>query len=532
MFSAIFVERPRLAIVIAIVTSIAGLLSLLTIPVAQLPDIVPPQVSVTTSYPGASSEVVDSTVAQVIESQIVGVDKMIYMKSVSGNDGSYSLVASFELGTNPDINTVNVNNRVQIALSKLPSEVKQSGVRVQKKSSALLGAIALYSPKATHDGLFLSNYVTINLLDQIKSTPGVGDATLFGPQDYSMRIWVQTDQLTGLGITTNDIVSAIQSQNAQAAVGRIGARPISDDQQLPLSVQTKGRLGTVEEFQNIIIRTRSDGSVLRVGDVARVELGAANLDRATRLNGNPAAIIGIYQAPGANALTTIATLKKMMADSAKSFPEDVTWKVVYDTTTFVTATIEKVQHTLFEAAVLVLLVVFIFLGNIRATLIPMIAVPVSLIGTFIVLNFIGYSANTVSLLAMILAIGIVVDDAIVVVEAVEQTMEKHPELSPRDATKLAMQGIFAPVIAITLVLLAVFVPVGFISGISGELFRQFAVTVAVSMLLSAINALTLSPALCAILLTPAHGPKKGVIGALSRAIDRVRDGYGDRKSVV
>ena len=526
MFSSIFVDRPRLAVVIALVTAIAGLVSLLAIPIAQLPDIVPPQVSVSASYPGASSEVVDTTVAQVIESQVIGVDKMIYMKSISGNDGSYSLLVSFELGTNPDINTVNVNNRVQVALAKMPDEVRRTGVRVQKKSSALLGVIALSSPKKTRDELFLSNYVTINLLDQIKSTPGVGDATLFGPQDYAMRVWIKTDQLTGLGITTSDIIAALQSQNVQAAVGRIGARPISDDQQLQLNIQTKGRLSSVQEFENIIIRTNPDGSVLRLGSIARLELGAANLDRATRLNGSPSSLIGIYQSPGANALTTIEALKKLMNDNAKNFPEDVAWKITYDPTTFVTATIETVKHTLVEAAILVLLVVFIFLGNVRATLIPMVAVPVSLIGTFIVLNAIGYSANTVSLLAMILAIGIVVDDAIVVVEAVEQVMEQHPELSPAEATKRAMQGIFAPIIAITMVLLAVFVPVGFISGISGELFRQFAVTVAVAMFLSAVNALTLSPALCAVLLKPQHGPKRGVIGTMMRSIDWVRDQYG------
>jgi multidrug efflux pump len=526
MFSSIFVDRPRLAVVIALVTAIAGLVSLLAIPIAQLPDIVPPQVSVSASYPGASSEVVDTTVAQVIESQVIGVDKMIYMKSISGNDGSYSLLVSFELGTNPDINTVNVNNRVQVALAKMPDEVRRTGVRVQKKSSALLGVIALSSPKKTRDELFLSNYVTINLLDQIKSTLGVGDATLFGPQDYAMRVWIKTDQLTGLGITTSDIIAALQSQNVQAAVGRIGARPISDDQQLQLNIQTKGRLSSVQEFENIIIRTNPGGSVLRLGSIARLELGAANLDRATRLNGSPSSLIGIYQSPGANALTTIEALKRLMNDNAKNFPEDVAWKITYDPTTFVTATIETVKHTLVEAAILVLLVVFIFLGNVRATLIPMVAVPVSLIGTFIVLNAIGYSANTVSLLAMILAIGIVVDDAIVVVEAVEQVMEHHPELSPAEATKRAMQGIFAPIIAITLVLLAVFVPVGFISGISGELFRQFAVTVAVAMFLSAVNALTLSPALCAVLLKPQHGPKHGVIGIMMRSIDWVRDQYG------
>ena len=526
MFSAIFIERPRLATVIAIVTTIAGLLSLLVIPVAQYPDIVPPQVSVTTLYPGASAAIVDATIAQPIESQVIGVDKMIYMKSVSGNDGSYSLKVSFELGTDPDIDTVNVNNRVQVALSKLPQDVQKQGVTVKKQSSALLGVIALYSPKQTHDELFISNYATINLLDQIKSSPGVGDATLFGPQDYSMRAWVQTDKLTGLNLTTADVINAIQKQNVQAAVGRLGARPTSNEQQLQLNVQTKGRLASAAEFEQIVIRTNPDGSVLRLGDVARLELGAANLDRSTRLNGSPAALLAVYQAPGANALTALAGVKQVMADGAKNFPDDLAWKVTYDPTTFVTATIHEVQKTLVEAFILVVLVVYLFLGSLRATLIPSIAVPVSLIGTFIVLNAIGYSANTVSLLAIVLAIGIVVDDAIVVVEQVEHVMEQHPELSPGEATKLAMSQIVAPIIAITLVLLSVFVPVAFIPGISGELFRQFAVTVAVSMFLSAINALTLSPALCAIFLRPHHGPRRGPIGALMRGIDWVRDGYG------
>jgi hydrophobe/amphiphile efflux-1 (HAE1) family protein len=526
MFSAIFVDRPRLAIVIAIVTTIGGLLALLAIPVAQYPDIVPPQVSVTTFYPGASSGVVDATIAQPIEAQVVGVDKMIYMKSVSGDDGSYTLVASFELGTNPDINTVNVNNRVQVALSSLPPEVQRQGVTVKKKSSALLGVIAVTSPKSTYDPLFLSNYVTINLLDQIKSTPGVGDAALWGPQDYAMRAWVRTDRLTGLGLTTGDIINAMQSQNIQAAVGRIGARPISNEQQLQLNIQTKGRLSTVEEFQDIVIRTNPDGSVLRLRDVARLELGAANLDRETRLNGAPAAVVAIYQSPGANAIATLNAVRGRLAELEKSFPEDLTWKVTYDPTAFVTATIHEVQKTLVEAFILVVLVVFLFLGSFRSTLIPTFAVPVSLIGTFIALLAIGYSANSVSLLAVVLAIGIVVDDAIVVVENVERVMEEHPELSPADATKRAMQEITAPIIAITLVLLSVFVPVAFIPGISGELFRQFAVTVAVSMFLSAINALTLSPALCAVLLRPHHGPRRGVIGMVMRSIDRVRDAYG------
>ena len=526
MLSSVFVDRPRLAIVIAIVTTIAGALSLFLIPVAQYPDVVPPQVSVTTSYPGASAAIVDATVAQPIEAQVVGVDKMIYMKSVSGNDGSYTLTASFELGTDPDINTVNVNNRVQVALSKLPQDVQKQGVTVKKKSSALLGVIALYSPKGTHDPLFISNYVTINILDQIKATPGVGDATLWGPQDYAMRAWVQTDKLTGLGLTTGDVISAIQAQNVQAAVGRIGARPVSNDQRLQLNIQTKGRLSSPEEFENIVIRTNPDGSVLRLKDVARVELGAANLDRETRLNGKAAAALAIYQTPGANAITTMNAIQAQMADLAKAFPEDLAWKVTYDPTVFVKETVHEVQKTLVEAFILVVLVVFLFLGNLRATLIPAIAVPVSLIGAFIVLYAIGYSANSVSLLAVVLAIGIVVDDAIVVVENVERVMEEHPELSPADATKLAMREITAPIIAITLVLLSVFVPVAFIPGISGELFRQFAVTVAVAMFLSAINALTLSPALCAILLKPHHGPRRGIIGWVMRSIDYIRDAYG------
>jgi multidrug efflux pump len=526
MLSAIFVDRPRLAIVIAVVTTIAGALAFLAMPVAQYPDIVPPQVSVTTMYPGANSAVVDATVAQPIEAQVVGVDKMIYMKSTSGDDGSYTLTASFELGTNPDNNTVNVNNRVQTALSSLPPEVQRQGINVKKKSTAILAFVTVYSPKQTHDPLFLSNYVTINLLDSIKSTPGVGDAFLFAAQDYAMRAWVRTDRLTGLDLTTGDIINAIQSQNIQAAVGRVGARPISDDQQLQLNIQTKGRLNSVADFENIVIRTNPDGSVLRLRDVASVELGAANMDRDTRFNGQDAAAVVIYQSPGGNAIATVNAVRAKLTELATRFPEDLAWKVTYDPTIFVTDTMHEVQKTLIEAFILVVLVVFLFLGSLRATLIPTLAVPVSLIGAFIALKAVGYSANTVSLLAIVLAIGIVVDDAIVVVENVERVMEEHPELSPAEATKRAMAEITAPIIAITLVLLSVFVPVAFIPGISGELFRQFAVTVSVAMFLSAINALTLSPALCGVLLRPHHGPRRGIIGWLMRSIDRVANGYG------
>ncbi|MGB6252562.1 MAG: efflux RND transporter permease subunit, partial [Bradyrhizobium sp.] len=526
MLSAIFVDRPRLAIVIAIVTTIAGALAYISMPVAQYPDIVPPQVQVTTMYPGANSQIVDATVAQPIEAKVVGVDKMIYMKSTSGDDGSYTLTASFELGTDPDINTVNVNNRVQTALSQLPSEVQQQGINVKKKSTAILCVFTVYSPKGTHDPLFLSNYVTINLLDPIKSTPGVGDAFLFAPLDYAMRAWIRTDRLTGLDLTTGDIIKAIQSQNIQAAVGRIGARPIFDDQQLQLNIQTKGRLTSTKEFENIIIRTNPDGSVLRLSDVARVELGAANSDRVTRFNGQDAAAVVVYQTPGSNSLDTVNAIRKKMAELEKRFPEDVAWKITYDPTVFVTDTVHEVKKTLVEAFILVVIVVFLFLGSLRATLIPTLAVPVSLIGAFIALKAVGYSANTVSLLAIVLAIGIVVDDAIVVVENVERVMEEHPELSPGEAAKLAMAEITAPIIAITLVLLSVFVPIAFIPGISGELFRQFAVTVSVAMFLSAGNALTLSPALCGVFLSPHHGPRGGIIGRVMRTIDWFRDGYG------
>ena len=526
MLSSIFVDRPRFAIVIAIVTTIAGLLALLSIPIAQYPDIVPPQVSVTTSYPGASAAVVEATVAQPIEAQVVGVDKSIYMKSVSGDDGSYQLTVSFELGTDPDINAVNVNNRVQAALAKLPEEVKRNGVTVKKKSSALLGMIALSSPGGTYDPLFISNYATINLLDTIRATPGIGDAYLGAAQDYAMRVWIETDKLTGLGLTTGDLIAAIQAQNAQAAVGRIGAQPISDDARFQLSIQTRGRLSSPEEFAQIILRANPDGSALRLGDVGRIELGAANLDRETRLDGKPAAATLLYQNPGANALATLDAVKARMAEAAARFPDDLEWSVTYDPTVFVLETIHEVQKTLIEAFVLVVLVVFLFLGSFRATLIPTVAVPVSLIGAFIVLNAMGYSANSVSLLAVVLAIGIVVDDAIVVVENVERVMEENPSLTPAEATKQAMREITAPIIAITMVLLSVFVPIAFIPGISGELFRQFAVTVSAAMVISAINALTLSPALCSVLLKPHHGPRKGPIGWVMRSIDRVRDAYG------
>jgi hydrophobe/amphiphile efflux-1 (HAE1) family protein len=524
MISAVFVDRPRLAIVIAIVITIAGGLALTRIPVAQFPDIVPPQVQVTANFPGASAAVVEASVAQPIEAQVIGVDKMIYMKSTNGNDGSYNLTVSFELGTNPDINTVNVNNRVQTATAELPPSVTQQGLIVQKRSSAILEFVNLYSDGAKQDPLFITNYATINVLDEISRTPGVGQANLFSKLNYSMRIWFDTNRLTSLNLSPSDIISAIQAQNVVAPIGRIGARPVSSDVQFQFNLQTQGRLTTTEQFGNIVIRANPDGSVLRVKDVARLELGAQNQDSESRLNGQPSVAIAIYLAPGANAVNTAAAVNSKLTQLSARFPEGLHFQVTYDSTTFVTDTIHEVLKTLGEAFVLVIIVVFLFLGNLRATLIPTIAVPVSLIGAFAVLLAMGYSANTVSLLALVLAIGIVVDDAIVVVENVERVMEENPELTPAQATKMAMEQITAPIIAITLVLLSVFVPIAFIPGISGQLFRQFAVTISASVLISALNALTLSPALCAVFLRHS-GPKRGIMAWVMRRIDNVRDGY-------
>jgi HAE1 family hydrophobic/amphiphilic exporter-1 len=524
MISAVFVDRPRLAFVISIVITIAGLIALTQIPVAQFPDIVPPQVTVSAAYPGADASVVETTVAQPIEQQVVGVDKAIYMQSTSGADGSYTLTVSFELGTDPDINTVNVQNRAALAEPTLPAEVTKQGLTIKKKSSALLYGITLFSPKGSNGPLFLNNYATIYIIDQLKRLPGVGDASLFGPLNYSMRLWLDPNRLTSLNITPNDVANAIDAQNVQAAVGRIGAQPMSNDQQLQLNLTTKGRLTTVDEFKNIILRANPDGSVVRVSDVARVELGAQASDRYTRFNGVPSAAIGIYQSPGANAVEVAKEVRDKMDELSKSFPEDVQYKVFYDSTVFISSTIDEVIKTLIEAFILVAIVVYLFLGKLRTTIIPLVAVPVSIIGTFAVLLLIGFSANTVSLLALVLSIGIVVDDAIVVIENVERVLEEDPLLSVPDATKKAMAEITGPIIAITLVLLSVFIPVAFIPGLSGVLFRQFAVAVSVSMLISAVNALTLSPALCSVLLTRSHG-SKGPIKYVLRGIDKVRDGY-------
>ena len=525
MLSDIFIKRPRLAGVISIVLFLAGLIALTRMPVEQFPDIVPPQVSVTASYPGAGAEVVEQTVAQVIEDQILGVDDMIYMSSTAGADGTYILTVSFEVGTDPDIATVNVQNRVSLAEPLLPQEVRQTGVRVAKKSSSLLMGIALYAESDAIAGSDLTNYARLNLIDKIKRVNGVGDASMFGANQFAMQINLDVDQLAALQMTPGDVLAALRSQNVQAAIGRVGGQPVTRDPGLQLNVTTKGRLETAEEFSSIILRSSGEGGQVRLSDVAEVFLGQRNSDVVTNFNGAPATLIGVYLAPGANAIAAADAIKETMAEAADDFPAGAAYAVVSDSSTFVKESIAEVEHTLIEAFILVVLVVFIFLGSLRATIIPLIAVPVALVGTFAVMLAMGFSLNTVSLLALVLAIGIVVDDAIVVVEAVEAKMEEDPALTPSEAASAAMSEITGPILAITMVLLSVFVPVAFIPGISGQLFQQFAVAVSVSMVISAINALTLSPALCAIVLRPHHGPKKGIMGKISAGIDKTRDGY-------
>ncbi|GLT24317.1 multidrug efflux RND transporter permease subunit [Zoogloea oryzae] len=520
--SRFFISRPIFASVISIVIVIAGLMASLTLPVAQYPEITPPTVIITASFPGANAETLSKTVAAPIEEQLSGVEGLIYYNSTSNSAGVVTITATFEVGTNPDNALIAVNNRVKVAEPRLPDDVRRTGVLVQKRSNNILMFAALRSPEGTHDALFLSNYVNTNVVEEIRRIPGVGDAQQFDPI-YAMRLWLKPDVMAKLGVTTSEVAAAIRVQNTQNAAGKIGAEPMVNGQQLTYTVTAKGRLLTTEEFGNIILRADGPNGVVRVRDVARIELGADSYDRSTTVNGAPVSGMGIYLQSGANALNTAKLVRARLDEMQKRFPKGVEYIIPYDTTRFIQESAKEVLKTLGEAVILVIAVVYLFLQNWRATLIPIIAVPVSLIGTFAGMWLFGFSINTLTLFAMVLAIGIVVDDAIVVLENVERLMNEQ-KLSPKDAAIEAMREVSGAVIAIVLVLCAVFVPVAFLGGIAGVLYKQFAVTVAVAVVISGIVALTLTPALCALLLKPTH-EEKPLFKPFNRLFERFTNSY-------
>src|SRR5215471_16258563 len=521
-----FVNRPIVAMVISIITVLLGLVAMKGLPVAQYPEIVPPMIQVTTTFIGASATDVEASVATPLEQQINGVEKSIYMKSTNANDGTLTLKVSFEVGSNQDMDNVLTQNRVSQAMPQMPQSVKNYGVTVKKALAFPLLIISIKSPKGTYDNNFLSNYTTININDNIARIPGVGQINLFGGSDYAMRIWVRPDRIARLGITVPDIVNAIGQQNQLTPAGQIGGPPAAPGTEFTYTVRTQGRLLDEKEFSDIILRTNPHGSQVHLSDVARLELGTMLYNAVGRHDKKPAAVIAVFQIPGTNAVQVANDVKKTMADLAKRFPRDMDYLISLDTTLPVTEGIKEIVHTLFEAVVLVILVVFIFLQNWRATLIPLMTVPVSLIGAFIFFPLLGFSINVLSLLGLVLAIGIVVDDAIVVVEAVMHHIEHG--MPPKEATIKAMEEVSGPVVAIGLILIAVFVPVGFMGGITGRLYQQFAITIALSVLLSVINALTLSPALSAMLLKPTAG-KRSLLSPFynwfNRVFGRTTDAY-------
>ncbi|KQY11531.1 efflux RND transporter permease subunit [Rhizobium sp. Root482] len=521
--SAPFIGRPRLAMVIAVIMLIAGTVALLQIPVAQFPQITPPEVQVSASYPGANASVMTDSVGAPIEDQVNGVEDMLYMSSSSTNNGTYSLTITFAPGTDPAIAQVNVQNRVSMATPRLPAAVTQTGVSVRSRSSSMLMGLAIYSPKGTHDNVFLSNYATVNIRDAISRLPGVGEASVFGPT-YAMRIWMNPDRMQALGVTAADLTATIRAQNAQASAGQIGAPPSASGQELQLTVQAQGRLADEREFGNIIVRTNRDGAIVRLRDVARVELGAQSYDTTSTLNGLPSATLVVYQSSDANALSVSNAVVSELETLSQQFPDDIAYTVVFDTTSFVKETIREIFITLAVTFALVVAVVFAFLQDWRATVIPTLTIPVSLIGGFAILFVLGYSANTITLFAVILAISLVVDDAIIVVENVQRIMDETGA-NVRDATLRTMEQVTGPIVATTLVLAALFVPVAFLAGITGELYRQFAVTILITIVFSTINALTLSPALCVLMLRPSPKRRHGLFEKLNGGLDASRRFY-------
>jgi hydrophobe/amphiphile efflux-1 (HAE1) family protein len=525
MFVNFFIDRPIFASVLAIVIVVAGAVAIPFLPIAQYPEITPPQVVVQATYPGASAEVVEQTVTTPIEQQVNGVENMIYMSSRSGSDGTMTLTVTFKVGTNLDIAAVNVQNRVAIAQAKLPQDVVRQGLSITKQSPDLVEIVALTSPDGSRDELYLSNYATLQVVDLLARVPGVGQVQVFNGRDYGMRLWLNPDTLASLGLTAGDVAAAVREQNLQAAAGQIGQPPAPRGQQFQYTVTTRGRLSTPSEFEDIILRTRSDGSVLRVRDVGRVELGAQSYGSFGRVGGQPAALVGVFQLPDANALDVSRGVQEAMARLAPSFPAGVAYTRPYNTTEFVRVSIEEVVETLLIAIGLVILTVYVFLQDWRTTLIPTLTIPVSLVGTFAVISLFGFSINTLTLFALVLAIGIVVDDAIVVVENTQRHLDEGG-LEPREATRLAMAEVTGPVIATSLVLMAVFIPIAFLPGITGQLYRQFALTIAVAVAFSTVNAMTLSPALCALLLRPAHQVRRHWLARIWNAsFARLTNGY-------
>ena len=524
--SEFFVRRPIVAIVIAILMTLIGGVCILSLPIAQYPQIAPPEIQVRTHYTGADALTIEQSVAAPIEQQMSGVDNMNYMYSINANTGDMRMIINFDIGTDPNIDQVLAQLRVSQAQSQLPADVNNYGVTVQKSTTAPLMLISLYSPKGTYDGIFLANYGYINLVDQLTRVPGISNVQVFGAGQYAMRLWVKPDQLAKLGVTVPDIINAVQKQNNVNPAGQVGSEPIPSGQKFTYSVRAQGRLQTPEEFGNIVIRANPDGSLLRVKDIARIDLGAQTYNLRGRLNGQPAAILACYQLPGTNAVKAAQGVRKLMEEAKGRFPTDMDYAVSLDQTLAVTEGMREIVKTLFEALALVVLVVFIFLQGWRATLIPLCAVPVSLIGVFVLFPLFGFSINTLSLFGLVLAIGLVVDDAIVVVEAVERHIEEG--MSPREATLQAMREVSGPVIGIALVLSAVFIPTAFLPGITGRLYQQFALTIAISVILSAINALSLSPALSALLLRPrkkARGPLGWFYDRFNRVFGSATHGY-------
>lgn len=500
MFSKFFINRPIFATVLSIVVIIAGLMSIKALPIEEYPEVTPPQVSVEATYAGASAETISKTVAAPLEQQINGVEDMIYMSSTASSTGTLTINVYFKIGTDPDQATINVNNRVQAALNKLPSEVQAQGVRVNKQSSTILKVISIISPNNSYDEIYMANYALINVIDELKRVEGVGNAALFGNQNYSMRVWMKPDQLAKYNLTPNDVISAISEQNAQFATGRFNQTPSKTSQAYTFTVTTQGRFDKVDEFENIILKSNKDGSTLRLKDVARLELGAESYDVTATLNGQTMVPIGIYLQSGANALDTAKRVDTVMAKLAKSFPENMEYRIPYDTTTFIQISVNEVIKTFIEALLLVIAIVYLFLQNIRATIIPVLAIPVSIIGTFAGMYALGYSINLLTLFGLVLAIGIVVDDAIIVIENVERILHSKKDISVKDATIQAMKEVTGPVVAIVLVLCAVFIPVSFMGGFTGAMYQQFAITIVISVVISGMVALTLTPALCAIFL--------------------------------